>query len=108
MGTKLVTAYLTNRRWGVFISSPRFEMRTAIGPIKVNVGEQVRQVSNPGIQQVRRFRSDKEFIGDGIYDETGAPEPFTIVDPVDSTRRKHLPEATNLKICWCRFFGRAN
>ncbi|HEX3719920.1 MAG TPA: hypothetical protein VH595_18370 [Verrucomicrobiae bacterium] len=51
--------------------------------------------SNPGIQQVRRFRSDKEFIGDGIYNiETGAPEPFTIVDPLDSTRRKHMaPDA---------------
>ena len=59
------------------------------------MSEQAAKVSNPGIQQVRRFRSEKEFIGDGIFNvEAAAPEPFTIVDPLDSTRRKHLPPDT--------------
>ena len=38
---------------------------------------------------------DNEFIGDGIFDEeTGAPAKFTIVDTLDSTRRKHLASGT--------------
>jgi nicotinate phosphoribosyltransferase len=62
---------------------------------KVKLSEQSAKISNPGIQQVRRFRSAKEFIGDGIYnEETGAPTLFTIVDPQDSTRRKHMEPET--------------
>jgi len=62
---------------------------------KLKLSEQSAKISNPGVQQVRRFRSDKEFVGDGIFDEeTGAAEPFTIVDPLDSTRRKHLAPGT--------------
>ena len=61
----------------------------------MKLSEQAAKVSTPGIQQVRRFRSEKEFIGDAIYDiETSVPEPFTIVDPLDATRRKHLPPET--------------
>jgi nicotinate phosphoribosyltransferase len=53
------------------------------------------QGEQPGIQQVRRFRSDREFVGDAIYDrELGAPAEFTIVDPLDATRRKHIPATT--------------
>jgi nicotinate phosphoribosyltransferase len=49
-------------------------------------------VTNPGVLQVRRFSTDEEFIGDAIYDETSPlPERFTIVDPTDPIRRKHLP-----------------
>ena len=44
---------------------------------------------------MRRFRSEKEFIGDGIFDvERGAPSAFTIVDPLDVTRRKHIKPET--------------
>jgi nicotinate phosphoribosyltransferase len=47
---------------------------------------------------VRRFRSEKEFIADGIYDvERGAPENFTVVDPLDPTRRKHLAPGTTFE-----------
>jgi nicotinate phosphoribosyltransferase len=43
------------------------------------------------VLQVRRFRSEKEFIGDAIYDQSRpAPASFTIVDPLDPTRRKHI------------------
>jgi len=41
--------------------------------------------------QVRRFRSPDEFLGDAIYDlSQPLPDSFTIVDPVDQTRRKHF------------------
>lgn len=90
VGTKLITAYDQPALGGVYKLGA---IRGADGrwSYKVKLSEQAAKVSNPGIQQVRRFRSDTEFIGDGIYDiETGAPESFTIVDPLDSTRRKHL------------------
>lgn len=91
VGTKLITAYDQPALGGVYkLGAIRGE--DGRWSYKVKLSEQAAKVSNPGIQQVRRFRSDTEFIGDGIYDvETGAPEPFTIVDPLDSTRRKHLP-----------------
>lgn len=96
VGTKLITAYDQPALGGVYKLGA---IRSAAGrwSYKVKLSEQAAKVSNPGIQQVRRFRSDKEFIGDGIYDvETGAPESFTIVDPLDSTRRKHIaPKAAS-------------
>lgn len=90
VGTKLITAYDQPALGGVYkLGAIRGE--DGRWSYKVKLSEQAVKVSNPGIQQVRRFRSDKEFIGDGIYDvETGAPEPFTIIDPLDATRRKHL------------------
>jgi nicotinate phosphoribosyltransferase len=90
VGTKLITAYDQPALGGVYkLGAIRGE--DGHWAYKVKLSEQAAKVSNPGIQQVRRFRSDKEFIGDGIFDiETGAPKTFTIVDPLDSTRRKHL------------------
>jgi nicotinate phosphoribosyltransferase len=94
VGTKLITAYDQPALGGVYkLGAIRGE--DGRWAYKVKLSEQAAKVSNPGIQQVRRFRSDKEFIGDGIFNvEEAAPEPFTIVDPLDSTRRKHLPPGT--------------
>jgi nicotinate phosphoribosyltransferase len=94
VGTKLITAYDQPALGGVY-KLGAIRDQDGHWAYKVKLSEQVAKISNPGIQQVRRFRSDMEFIGDGIYDiETGAPEPFTIVDPMDATRRKHMaPEA---------------
>lgn len=90
VGTKLITAYDQPALGGVY-KLGAIRGKDGRWSYKVKLSEQAAKVSNPGIQQVRRFRSDKEFIGDGIYDvETVAPEPFTIVDPLDATRRKHL------------------
>jgi nicotinate phosphoribosyltransferase len=94
VGTKLITAYDQPALGGVYKLGA---IRGADGnwAYKVKLSEQVAKISNPGIQQVRRFQSEKEFIGDGIYDiETGVPKTFTIVDPLDSTRRKHLAPET--------------
>lgn len=90
VGTKLITAYDQPALGGVYKLGA---IRDDNGKwnYKVKLSEQAIKVSNPGIQQVRRFRSGNEFIGDGIYDvEASTPEPFTIVDPLDATRRKHL------------------
>lgn len=94
VGTKLVTAYDQPALGGVYkLGAIRGD--DGEWAYKVKLSEQALKVSNPGIQQVRRFRTDKEFIGDGIYDaETGVPENFTLVDPQDPTRRKHFAPGT--------------
>jgi nicotinate phosphoribosyltransferase len=59
---------------------------------RVKVSEQAAKTTTPGIQQVRRFQTDAGFLADVIYDEEqGLPARPTVVDPVDSTRRKHIP-----------------
>ena len=90
VGTKLVTGYDQPALGGVYKLSA---IRTADGAWehKVKLSEQAAKVTNPGILQVRRFRSAREFIGDSIYDVTlPTPVGFTIVDPLNPTRRKHF------------------
>ncbi len=60
---------------------------------KLKLSEQVAKVSNPGIQQVRRFTLNGEFRGDAIFDEElGCASPVQIVHPADPTRLKQMPE----------------
>lgn len=94
VGTKLVTAYDQPALGGVYkLSSLRKPDGT--WEHKLKLSEQAAKVSNPGILQVRRFQTPSEFTGDTIYD-TANPPPggFVIVDPLDSTRRKHFPPET--------------
>lgn len=92
VGTKLVTAYDQPALGGVYKLAA---VRGADGAWKhkVKLSEQAAKVSTPGLQQVRRFRRDGAFLGDMIYDLSGPVEQSrTIVDPLDFTRRKHIPE----------------
>lgn len=96
VGTKLVTAYDQPAMGGVYklaaIKDANGEWRYSI-----KLSEQAIKVSNPGIQQVRRFRVGNEFAGDMIYNE-GAPmkNELVIVDPVNMTRsKKMVAEATS-------------
>jgi len=92
VGTRLVTAYDDPALGGVYKLAA---LRQADGSWahKIKLSEQVAKITNPGILQVRRFRSAADFIGDAIYDELlPLPKRFTIVDPADATRRKHLPQ----------------
>lgn len=92
VGTKLVTAYDQPALGGVYKLAA---IRATDGTWrhKVKLSEQAAKISNPGIQQLRRFRLGGEFIGDLIYsvDETSALADRTLVDPLDATRRKHIP-----------------
>ena len=94
VGTKMITAYDQPALGGVYkLGAIRGD--DGRWAYKLKLSEQAAKISNPGIQQVRRFRSGNEFIGDGIFDlETGVTGPFTIVDPLDATRRKHLAPDT--------------
>jgi nicotinate phosphoribosyltransferase len=98
VGTKLVTAYDQPSLGGVYkltaVRQPGEKWQ-----YKVKLSEQAVKISNPGIQQIRRFYTESAdgdlFIGDMIFDEAGkAPETSIIVDPVDFTRRKVLPPNT--------------
>ena len=56
---------------------------------KIKLSENAVKVSNPGIQQVRRFSLNGEFRGDAIYDEEhGCPDQVEIVHPSDPSRSK--------------------
>jgi nicotinate phosphoribosyltransferase len=60
---------------------------------RVKLSEQAAKVSNPGIQQVRRFTLNDEFCGDAIFDESkGCADPVTIIHPAEATRLKTFPE----------------
>jgi nicotinate phosphoribosyltransferase len=91
VGTKLVTAYDQPALGGVYKLSA-IRRRDGVWEPKIKLSEQAAKTTNPGILQVRRFRLENEFVGDAIYDSSRpVPEDFAIVDPVDSTRRKHFP-----------------
>jgi nicotinate phosphoribosyltransferase len=97
VGTKLVTAYDQPALGGVY------KLAAVRGPDgtwqhKVKLSEQAAKISNPGIQQVRRFRRAGALIGDMIFDVSAAvPDgERTIADPLDATRRKQIaPDATH-------------
>ena len=60
---------------------------------KIKLSENAVKVSNPGIQQVRRFSLNGEFRGDAIYDEEhGCPAQVEIVHPSDASRSKNPPQ----------------
>jgi nicotinate phosphoribosyltransferase len=95
VGTMLVTAYDQPALGGVYKLSA-IRRPDGTWDHKIKLSEQTVKVTNPGVLQVRRFRKANEFIGDAIYDETRPlPKLITIVDPTDSTRRKHFPAATD-------------
>jgi len=95
VGTKLVTAFDQPAMGGVYkLGAIREEEGNWRYSLKLS--EQPIKVSNPGIQQVRRFKLGNEFIGDMIYNE-GVPmkNNHVIVDPINMSRSKKIPaEAT--------------
>ena len=91
VGTKLVTAYDQPALGGVY-KLTALRQPDGTWSHKLKVSEQAAKVTNPGLLQVRRFRTEHEFIGDALYSETGVrPSEWTVVDPADPTRRKHFP-----------------
>jgi nicotinate phosphoribosyltransferase len=92
VGTKLVTAYDQPALGGVY-KIAAIRDNEGNWDYKVKLSEQTIKISNPGILQVRRFREMNEFIGDMIYNlEKPLPDSPTILDPMDATRRKKMPD----------------
>jgi nicotinate phosphoribosyltransferase len=91
VGTKLVTAFDQPALGGVYKLAAVREPGGAWKP-RIKLSEQAVKVSNPGMQNVRRFIRGGEAIGDVIWDELHAPPTtWTMVDPADPTRRKEMP-----------------
>jgi nicotinate phosphoribosyltransferase len=91
VGTKLVTGGEQSALGGVYKLGA---IRAADGTWqpKVKLSEQAIKVSNPGIQQVRRFSLDGVFLGDVLYDtEQGCPPSPAILHPSDPGKIKTPP-----------------
>lgn len=86
VGTKLVTSYDQPALGGVYkLAAIRGDDNQ--WKYRVKLSEQAIKISNPGIQQVRRFTTKYEFAGDMIYDMDSGPGEL-MVDPADMTKRK--------------------
>lgn len=98
LGTKLITAY-DQPALGAVYKLAAVKVPEGDWQYKVKLSEQAVKISSPGIQQIRRFYSthlDEElYIGDMIYDQESPPSSsWVIVDPIDFTRRKVIPQNT--------------
>ena len=92
VGTKLATAHDDPALGGVYKLSA-LRSRGGQWQYKVKLSEVAAKMSNPGILQVRRFFQDGRAIGDMIFDELEpSHDGSTMVDPLDMTRRKMIPE----------------
>lgn len=91
VGTNLVTGGDQSALGGVYkLGAIRNE--AGVWHPKIKLSEQTAKISNPGIQQVRRFTLNGEFVGDAIFDEEqGCPTPTEIIHPVDPHRSKTVP-----------------
>ena len=90
VGTHLVTGKEQPALDGVYKLSA---IRDPGGPwkYKLKLSEQMVKVSNPGILQVRRFKSNNENVADVLYDiHKDISDGCTVVDPFDPTRKKLL------------------
>jgi nicotinate phosphoribosyltransferase len=93
VGTRLVTGGDDPALGGVYKLSA---IRDAGGPwqYKVKLSEQTAKVSTPGVLQVRRWRAGGRPLADAIFDESSpGEERMTIVDPLDMTRRRVIPDS---------------
>jgi len=92
VGTQMVTGGSQPALGGVYKLGAIRNAAGAWEP-RIKLSEQAVKVSNPGIQQVRRFTLNGEFCGDAIFDEeSGLAQPVTIVHPSDPARTKTMAE----------------
>lgn len=94
VGTRLITGHDQAAMGCVYKLSA---IREPGGPwrARMKLSEQAAKVSNPGIQQVRRFSAGGGFVGDVIWHEEPGVDPASpmlMIDPLDPTRRRTFPE----------------
>ncbi|MEW6444220.1 MAG: nicotinate phosphoribosyltransferase [bacterium] len=94
VGTRLATSYEQPALDGIYkLSAIRSE--GGRWEYKIKLSEQTIKITNPGFLQVRRFGPDSEFLADAILDERLKVDgDWVIVDPMDRTRRKKIPQGT--------------
>ncbi len=97
IGTKLVTAYDQPALGGVY-KLAAIRKPDGAWDYRLKLSEQAVKISTPGIQQVRRFRDERGFTADMIYNlETSPSGPATMVDPYDFTRRRSFGTETGFE-----------
>jgi nicotinate phosphoribosyltransferase len=90
VGTRLVTAFDEPALGGVYKLSMIGAHGGPLQP-RLKLSEQRAKISNPGVQQVRRWYRGDQPIADTIYDElTGCGEPCLMIDPFDPTRQRQF------------------
>jgi len=90
VGTQLVTGGDQAALGGVYKIGAIKDVHGRWQP-KIKLSEHSAKVSNPGMQQVRRFSADGFFTGDAIFDECIPPnDGWHIIDPNDPIRYKHM------------------
>ncbi|MCC7529661.1 MAG: isochorismatase family protein, partial [Candidatus Melainabacteria bacterium] len=90
VGTKLVTAY-DQPALGCVYKLAAVKDAGQAWKYKVKISEQAVKISNPGIQQVRRFMDEDGYLADMIFNvEENLKSECIIVDPLDMTRRKRI------------------
>lgn len=88
VGTKLVTGHDDAALGGVYKLSMIGKNGGPLEP-RIKLSEQPSKISNPGLQQVRRWIRNDRYIADAIYDEAqGCEQPTRLVDPFDPTRQR--------------------
>lgn len=94
VGTKLATAFDQPALGGIY-KLTAIRHKGSAWRYKVKLSEQAAKISTPGLLQVRRFRDDGQYTADAVYDlQRGIPNPCTIIDPMDLTRRKIIAADT--------------
>lgn len=92
VGTKLVTSYDQPALGAVYKLSAIRKNSQCPWEYKIKLSDQAAKISTPGVLQVRRFIKNEEYVGDAIYDESRPlPTQWSIIDPLDVTRRKTIP-----------------
>jgi nicotinate phosphoribosyltransferase len=91
VGTRLVTAHGDPALGGVYKLSMVREPGGRWQP-RIKLSEQVAKISTAGRLQIRRFADAQGAVADMLVDEEIAGPTRTLIDPLDSTRRRTLPD----------------
>ncbi len=98
VGTKLATAFDQPALGGVYKLAALKKPGESEWTPRVKLSEQAIKVSNPGIQQVRRYWEGDHYLCDAIYE---ASDPLkrgcTIVDPVTPMRQRTIDSSMSFK-----------
>ncbi len=95
IGTKLVTAHDQPALGGVYKLSAIRKSADEPWRHRVKLSEQEIKVSNPGIQQVRRYYRNGQAVGDAIYDEDlGIGAEVVVADQAETGSRRTLGAGT--------------
>ncbi|RJP77731.1 MAG: nicotinate phosphoribosyltransferase [Desulfobacteraceae bacterium] len=92
VGTRLVTAH-NQPSLGCVYKLSAIRKKGGEWQYKVKKSEQPMKTTTPGILQVRRYVDPKGAVADMIYDiHMGIPEEVKIIDPLNPSRFKIIPE----------------